>query len=217
MRGGMAFDLVNPADIKAAYLKLGERWRELNTLVNMAGATGAPQQHHFADFPDADWYHSLDVGTLAAMRCSREALPWLRRAPWARIIHISSIASQLTTPELVTYGMAKAALQALGKTMAMTLAPEGILVNTITPGAVVTEAFRQWMRDAGAEARGLNVDDLRHCQQWVQEDFGGKTNSWLGRCASPAEIATVIAFVGSKANTYMTGANINVDGDTDFQ
>ena len=213
---GLALDLFDPGQITEAYAQLGARWGELNLLINVAGTTDAPRRASFADCADDDWYRSFDMATLSAVRCSRAALPWLRRASWARIVNVSSIVSRLKTPELAPYATAKAALEALSKTMALTLAADGILVNTVTPGAVVTEALKDWMRAAGAARRGLDPDNLRDCQRWVTEDFGGKTNSALGRCASPDEIAAVIAFVGSQTNSFMTGANIVVDGGTDY-
>jgi NAD(P)-dependent dehydrogenase (short-subunit alcohol dehydrogenase family) len=85
---------------------------------------------------------------------ARAALPWLRQASWARIVNVSSIVSRLKMPELAPYGTAKAAIEALSKTMALTLAAEGILVNTVTPGAVVTEALKD-TQDAGREVQFL--------------------------------------------------------------
>jgi NAD(P)-dependent dehydrogenase (short-subunit alcohol dehydrogenase family) len=182
----------------------------------MAGATGAPKHQHFAEFPDEDWYHSFDVGTLAAMRCAREALPWLWKADWARIINVSSVSARINTAEMAPYGTSKSALLGLSKTMALTLAQDQILVNTITLGNFVTGAFKTWMRDWGAETLGLDPDNLMHCHQWIKEDFNGTSNSWLGRCADQSELAPVVVFVGSKANTLMTGADINVDGGTHY-
>lgn len=213
---GLRIDLTQPDTITEAYAKIGERWGELNTLVNMTGATGAPQHAHFADFPDETWYHSFDIGTMAAMRCTKAALPLLRKAEWARVVNITSLAARINTPEMATYGTAKSALQGLSKTMAMTLARDGILVNTVCPGCFVTGAFKQWMKDWGAEERGYSPENLVDCYKWIVEDFGGRTNGWIGRCAAPSELAPVVVFVGSKANTYMTGADINVDGGTDY-
>jgi 3-oxoacyl-[acyl-carrier protein] reductase len=213
---GLALDLLDPAQISDAYAQLGARWGALNVLVNMAGTSDTPRHASFADYADEEWYRNLDMATLSAVRCARAALPWLRRAEWARIVNVSSIVSRLKTPETAPYATAKAALEALSKTMALTLAADGILVNTVTPGAVVTEALKEWMRAAGAAERCLDPENLRDCQRWVTEDFGGKTSSALGRCASPDEVAAVIAFVGSKTNSFMTGANIVVDGGTDY-
>jgi 3-oxoacyl-[acyl-carrier protein] reductase len=213
---GLAIDLTKPATITEAYRVIGQRWGALNTLVNMTGATGAPKHTHFADFPEEEWYHSFDIGTLAAMRCTRAALPLLRAAEWGRVVNITSLAARINTPEMVTYGTSKSAMQGLSKTLALTLAPDKILVNSVCPGTFVTGAFRKWMRDWNAEARGFDPNNLVDCFKWIKEDFGGRANAWLGRCAEPSELAPVVVFVGSRANTFMTGADINVDGGTDY-
>jgi 3-oxoacyl-[acyl-carrier protein] reductase len=213
---GIRVDLEQTADIVNACAAVYERWKQLNVLVNVAGPTEVPEHSDFTQFSDAEWTRSIELGAFSAMRCVRYALPMMRDAVWARIVNLSSIASRLRRSELVAYGTAKSALEALSKTMALTLGPEGILVNTIAPGAVVTEAFKTWMRAAGAVERGLDPENLRDCQRWVDEDFGGKTSGALGRCSSGDEIARVIVFSASRANTFMTGALINVDGGTDF-
>lgn len=213
---GMKIDLRQPETIVEAYKKIDERWGELNTLVNMTGATGAPKHTHFADFSDDDWYLSFDIGTMAAMRCTRAAVPLLRKAEWGRVVNITSLAARINTAEMATYGTSKSALQGLTKTMAMTLAEDGILVNSVCPGTFVTGAFKQWMRDWGAEKRNLDPDNMVDCHTWIKEDFGGRTNGWIGRCANQSELAPVVVFVGSKMNSFMTGADINVDGGTDY-
>ncbi len=62
--------------------------------------------------------------------------------------------------------------------------------------------------------RGLDPDNLYDCMRGIAEDFGAPAH--LPRAGDPAEIGPVIAFVGSQRNSYMTGANVNVDGGSDF-
>ena len=62
--------------------------------------------------------------------------------------------------------------------------------------------------------RAVDPDDLYDVMRIIDEDFGHPAH--LGRAGDPSEIGPVIAFVGSRRNTYMTGANINVDGGSDF-
>ena len=76
-----------------------------------------------------------------------------------------------------------------------------------------SETFKVGMRMLPAE-RGLDPDDLYDAMRWIAEDFGHPAH--LPRAGDPAEIGPVIAFVGSRVNSYMTGANINVDGGSDF-
>ena len=214
---GIRVDLNDPATITAAFDEVGQRWGQLNTLVNMTGIADPPIHARVEDPTDAEWYHAFDIATMAAIRCVRAALPWMRKADWGRIINISALAARNNTPPMAMYGTAKAALQGVSKTLARDLAPEGILVNTVTPGAFVTEAFREWMTAWGAEEKGLSCDDLADCQTYIRMAYEGVAQAWLGRCGDQKEIAPVIAFLGSPANSYVVGADINVDGGTDYR
>jgi NAD(P)-dependent dehydrogenase (short-subunit alcohol dehydrogenase family) len=83
------------------------------------------------------------------------------------------------------------------------------LVNTISPGTFASPTLRKW-----ATAVGIDPDDLVAMMDGIAEHFGHPAH--LGRAGHPSEIGAVIAFVGSRRNTYMTGADINVDGGSDF-
>ena len=90
------------------------------------------------------------------------------------------------------------------------LAPDGILVNTVSPGTFASESFKA----ALAEMPGVDENDLQDIMRFIKEGFGHAV--FLDRAADPSEIGPVIAFVASARNTYMTGANLNVDGGSDF-
>lgn len=92
----------------------------------------------------------------------------------------------------------------------MTLAPEGILVNTVSPGSFVSESFKSSL----AQDPDVDEDDLYDVMRWIGRHM--QHHVFLERAAVPAEIGPVIAFAASARNTYMTGANINVDGGSDF-
>jgi NAD(P)-dependent dehydrogenase (short-subunit alcohol dehydrogenase family) len=208
---GHPIDLRQPPTIDAAFAALDRRWGELNTLVNAAGP-GASQAT-FDAIADEEWRAAYEIGALSAVRCTRAALPSLRRAQWARVVNISAHSTKRQGERLAAYTAAKAAMTSVSKNMSLVLAREGILVNTISPGSFASAALKAAMRRLPPE-RGLDPDDLYDCMRWIAEDFGHPAH--LGRAGDPAEIGPVIAFVGSRLNSYMTGANINVDGGSDF-
>ena len=205
-------DLTSASAIAGAFSTIAARWGELNALVNAAGpvdvGVGA-----FDDVDDDEWHATFDIGTISAVRCVRGALPLMRAASWARIVNISAHSTKRQSPAIVAYTAAKAALTSLSKNLSLSLASEGILVNTISPGSFASAGMRGYVA-ALPEERGADPDDLYDIMRVIAEDFGHPAH--LGRAADPAEIGPVIAFVGSKVNTYMTGANINVDGGSDF-
>ena len=204
-------DLARPETIDAAFAEIASRWGELNTLVNAAGP-GASQST-FDSIADDEWRAAFDLGALAAVRCTRAALPLLRKAAWARVVNVSAHSTKRQSAHLAAYTAAKAALTSISKNMSLALAKEEILVNTVSPGSFASAGFKAAMRKLPPE-RGLDPENLRDCMRWIAEDFGHPAQ--MPRAGDPAEIGPVIAFVGSRANSYMTGANINVDGGSDF-
>jgi 3-oxoacyl-[acyl-carrier protein] reductase len=208
---GIEVDLAAPASIDAAFAEIGGRWGEINTLVNAAGP-GASQAT-FEAIADDEWLAAFEIGALSAVRCTRAALPLLRKAAWARVVNVSAHSTKRQSERLAAYTAAKSAMTSISKNMSLVLAKEEILVNTVSPGSFASPTFKAAMRRLPAE-RGLDPDDLYHCMRWIAEDFGHPAH--LPRAGDPSEIGPVIAFVGSRANSYMTGANINVDGGSDF-
>jgi NAD(P)-dependent dehydrogenase (short-subunit alcohol dehydrogenase family) len=208
---GHAIDLQHAVTIDAAFAAIESRWGELNTLVNAAGP-GASQAT-FEAISDNEWFAAYELGALSAVRCTRAALPLLRRAQWARVVNVSAHSTKRQGKTLAAYTAAKAAMTSVSKNMSLVLAKEEILVNTVSPGSFASASFKAAMRRLPPE-RGLDPDDLYDCMRWVAEDFGHPAH--LPRAGDPAEIGPVIAFVGSRLNSYMTGANINVDGGSDF-
>ena len=113
----------------------------------------------------------------------------------------------------LAYTAAKAALSSLSKNLSVSLAPEGILVNTVSPGSFLSAGLRGYLEALPPE-RGVDPGDPRDAMRVIAEDFGHPAQ--LGRAGEVGEIGPVIAFVGSRVNSYMTGADINVDGGSDF-
>jgi NAD(P)-dependent dehydrogenase (short-subunit alcohol dehydrogenase family) len=209
---GIPTDLTSRESVELAFAAVGERWGVLNVLVNAAGPVdvgiGA-----FEGIDDDEWQATFDIGTLSAARCVRAAFPLLRSAPWARIVNISAHSTKRQSPGLVAYTAAKAALTSLSKNLSASLAPDGILVNTVSPGSFLSEGMKSYLRSLPPE-RGVDPDSLVDAMRVISEDFGHPAH--LGRAGDPAEIGPLIAFLCSRANSYMTGANLNIDGGSDF-
>ena len=147
------------------------------------------------------------------MRCVAPRCPCCARAEWARIVNLSAHSTKHQTALLPAYTAAKAALTSLSKNLSLSLAEEGILVNTVSPGTFLTPSIQSYLRmqDPG---RGIDPESLEDTMRVVAEDFGH--NCHLKRAGDAAEIGAVICFVGSRVNSYMTGVDINVDGGSDF-
>lgn len=209
---GIPTDLTVRADVDAAFARLGERWGELNVLVNAAGPVDVGVRA-FEALDDDEWMATFDIGAMSAVRCVRAALPLLRAAQWARIVNVSAHSTKRQSPNLVAYTASKSAMTSISKNLSLSLAPDGILVNTVSPGSFLSAGLKGYLESLPPE-RGVDPDSLEDAMRVIKEDFDHPAH--LPRAGDPREIGPVIAFVGSRINSYMTGANINVDGGSDF-
>ena len=209
---GVVTDLTVRTDVDAAFSTIGARWGEVNVLVNAAGPVDVGIDA-FEDLDDDEWMATFDIGALSAVRCVRAALPLLRAAAWARIVNVSAHSTKRQSETLVAYTAAKAAMTSISKNLSLSLAPDGILVNTVSPGSFLSAGMVGYLASLPPE-RGVDPASLEDAMRVIDEDFGHPAH--LPRAGDPKEIGPVIAFVGSRVNSYMTGANVNVDGGSDF-
>jgi NAD(P)-dependent dehydrogenase (short-subunit alcohol dehydrogenase family) len=203
---GFAADIGKRDQVEAAFAAIGARWGHINTLVNAAGAvmTGP-----FDKLSDEDWFDTFNIDTMGMVRCVRAALPLMRKAEWGRIVNLSAHSIKRQSPQLVAYTASKSAVASVTKNLSLSLAPEGILVNTVLPGSFASPALKRW-----AESVGIDPNDLTAIMGGIKKHFEHPAH--LPRAGDPSEMGPVICFVGSRRNSYMTGAFINVDGGSDF-
>lgn len=208
---GISADLLDRAAVDAAFAQIGERWGHLNALINAAG----PSLGHtrFEDVDDEGWMRAFDTLTISYIRCIRAALPLLRKAEWARIVNVSAHSTKRQSPRIAPYTAAKAAVTSVSKNLSKSLASEGILVNTVSPGTFMSEQVVDGLRDRLAE-RGLDSSNPFDVMRYIDEVH--RCPAHLGRAGQPSEIGPVITFLASRRNSYMTGADVNVDGGSDF-
>ncbi len=148
-----------------------------------------------ADLETERWRRVLGVNLDGSFFVARAATSRLRRHCGGSIVFTSSTAGLYACPELPDYGVTKAGVISLARSMALELAPLGIRVNTVCPGSVRT-SFNKHLSHANPEAR--------------REEAARKTP--LGRIAEPEDIAGVIAFLASEDARHVTAACLVVDG-----
>lgn len=204
---GLVADTGDAQAVQRVFDELSERWGgELNALVNAVGPGGLGM---FEDLTDDQWREAFDDGVLGMVHCVRSALPLLRKAQWARIVNFSAHSTQRQTVILPAYTAAKAALTSISKNLSLLLAKDEIMVNVVSPGSIASEALVGW-----AQSVGVDGNDPYALMSAIDKHFGHPAH--LPRAGLPDEIGPVVAFLASKRNSYMTGANINVDGGSDF-
>lgn len=203
---GFVADVTDTDEVDVIFAELTERWGHLNVLVN---AVGPSVQGTFDQLTDDQWRTAIDDGAMSMVHTVRSALPLLRAAEWARIVNFSASSTQRQGITLPAYTAAKAMVTSVSKNLSLLLAKDEILVNVISPGSVASEGLVGWARTVGVDG-----DDPYALMGAISEHFGHPAH--LPRAGLPSEIGPVVAFLASRRNSYMTGANINVDGGSDF-
>jgi NAD(P)-dependent dehydrogenase (short-subunit alcohol dehydrogenase family) len=204
---GLVADTGDAEAVQRVFDEIGERWNgELNALIN---AVGPGTQGTFEDLTDDQWREAFDDGVMGMVHCVRSPLPLLRKAQWARIVNFSAHSTQRQTVILPAYTAAKAALTSISKNLSLLLAPDEIMVNVVSPGSIASEALVGWAGSVGVDGR-----DPYALMAAIDKHFGHPAH--MPRAGLPEEIGPVVAFLASRRNSYMTGANINVDGGSDF-
>ena len=206
-RGSTAADIGDDDAVGAVFGELAQRWDgELNALVVTVGPGAAGT---FEDLTDDQWRESVEDGVLGMVRCVRAALPLLRKAQWARIVTFSAHSTQRQSIMLPAYTAAKSMLTSVSKNLSLLLAKDEILVNVVSPGSIASESLIGW-----AKSVGVDGNDPYALMEAIAKHFGHPAH--LPRAGLPDEIGPVAAFLASRRNSYMTGANVNVDGGSDF-
>src|SRR6202048_4577970 len=204
---GLIADVPDAERVETLFTEVGQRWNgELNVLVNAVGPSAVGS---FEDLTDEQWLEAVDDGVMGMVRCVRAALPLLRKAPWARIVNFSAPSTQRQGGTLPAYTAAKAMVNSVSKNLSLLLAKDEILVNVVSPGSFASEALVGW-----ASSVGVDGSDPYALMDAIAKPFGHPAH--LPRAGLPDEIGPVVAFLASRRNSYMTGANVNVDGGSDF-
>ncbi|MEY9964326.1 NAD(P)-dependent dehydrogenase (short-subunit alcohol dehydrogenase family) [Streptacidiphilus sp. MAP12-16] len=176
----------------------------LDVLVNNVGAV-RPRVDGFLAVTDDDWAATLAVNFLAAVRTTRAALPRLLERGAGSIVTVSSVNAFLPDPLVIDYSAAKAALSNFCKSLSKQVGPQGVRVNTVSPGPVTTGL---WLADDGvaatvALATGASAGD-------VAEQAAGQAAT--GRFTHPEEVADLVLFLASDRAANITGADFRIDG-----
>jgi NAD(P)-dependent dehydrogenase (short-subunit alcohol dehydrogenase family) len=145
---------------------------------------------------------------MSYVRCIRAALPHLRTSDRAAIVNVASTAGKRPSASMPEYSVAKAAELSLSRLFADRHAGSGVLVNAVCPGPVESEL---WMDPGGLLDQSKEMSGAASREEAL-EAAGSKRP--IGRLATAAEIAAVIAFLCSEHASYVAGAAWSVDGGT---
>lgn len=190
---GIGCDVASePATLEAAATVLAQLGRP-TVLVNTAAYLD--RSGTVLEIELDEWERTHRVNLTGAYLMSRAVLPAMIEAGGGSIIHVSSMYGWVGASRRASYTSTKGALVQLARSMAVDFASQGVRVNTLSPGAVETERVSRHYDVMSEEARA----------QWVSKYL-------LRRFAHPDEIASAALFLASAASSFMTGADLRVDG-----
>lgn len=192
---GMAADMSKAADIERFIGAAVKHFGRLDILVNNAGTS---RRGAFLELDDAAWSADLELKVFGAIRCTRLAVPHMRKHGGGRIINITNIGAKQPGAESMPTSISRAAGLALTKALSKEYAADNILVNTVCIGKI----------KSGQHERRLARSSLN------AEEFYAKMGEDipLKRVGETDEAASVIVFLASAAASYVTGTSINIDG-----
>ena len=187
-------DITRETQVQAAVQRATEHFGQIDILVNNAGKNF---YYDATTMSEADWDQAMDVDVKGAWLCCKHVLPSMKAAKAGSIINIASVHARITAPKHFPYAAAKSALVGLTRNLALDYAPYNIRVNAICPGWVRTALVQGWFNQQpdpqATEDRVLSFQPLR-------------------RIGTPEEIANFVAFVASDEASFITGAELVIDG-----
>jgi NAD(P)-dependent dehydrogenase (short-subunit alcohol dehydrogenase family) len=193
---GSAFSAaVDVSDRAAVDATLDKVRAELGPIEIMVTSAGIDRFEKFTEITVESWERMLAVNLTGTFHCVQAAVPDMLNAGWGRIVTISSSSAQSGAARMAHYVASKGGVIGLTKALALELAPQGITVNTIPPGFILTPMARR------AEERG----DLPSI-----DAVAARTP--VRRAGTADDIAAACAFLCSDDAGYITGQQINVNG-----
>ena len=175
----------------------------LDILINNAGIV---RVHRPEAVTEAEWDTIMNINCKAVFFACVAARPHLVAAGGGRIVNLASIAGKLATPWWAPYGVSKAGVIALTRSLAVAFAPDRIHVNCVCPAPVDTPMWRQIDYEEGPQL-GFAPGSFTKMRL---------ASTPLGRLAQPGDVAGVVAFLCSPDAAYMTGQAVNVSGGMVF-
>jgi 3-oxoacyl-[acyl-carrier protein] reductase len=189
-------DMADPTAVRAMVEDAADRLGGLDVLVNNAGIFGGVDRPHpvfgidFAQW-QLTWRQTFDVNLFGAANAAWAAAQHMRYRG-GRIINVSSRGAFRGEPEQPAYGASKAALNAMGQSLAVALAPYGIAVASVAPGFVATDMTNEHLKAERGDAI--------------------RAQSPFHRVAEPAEIASAVHWLASPEAEWASGTIIDMNG-----
>ena len=187
----IAADLSSTDDCRRVVLEALERWGNVDVLVNCAAIL---QRVDLFELDEDTFARVINTNLRSVFWLCRGFLPGMQERGWGRIVNVTSVGIHTGgySVSSAVYESTKAGIHNFTKTLARSFACEGVLVNSVAPGMMMTRMILEQTPADVVEAVARDIP--------------------LGRGAEPREVAEVVAFLASQRNTYVSGASYDVNG-----
>jgi 3-oxoacyl-[acyl-carrier protein] reductase len=194
-----AGDLDKPDVVRDLVAATVERFGRLDVMVNNSGGPPLARAHNATE---EQWATAVQRSLFFFARMSREAIPHLKKGGGGRIINILASTVYQPIPNLALSGATRMGVVAFAKSLADEVGRDGILVNNVCPGSILSERMLSNVTSRAKEL-GISVDEALAQRA---------TETAVGRIGEPKELAYLVAFLASGKASYITGTTILVDG-----
>jgi len=195
----MQVDVTNSAQVKKMIDHTYNKYGRIDVLVVNAGVVRVGPVE---DFPDEDYDLLIDVNLKGTYYSCKHAIPYLKKQGFGSVITLASVAAHIGQVNHANYCSTKAGILGFTRALALDLAPYGVRVNSVSPGATDTPML---VGDVTKQAKERGVD-----YEVVKKEF--EEEGVLKRWATPEEVATGILFLASHESSYITGSDLRIDG-----
>lgn len=195
---GVSADVLILDDINGVIRTVIDAWGAIHILVNNVGGGGRWGSPIIEETQEQVWLEVYSKNFLAAVRFTKQAIPFMRKQKWGRVVTITSVYGR-EGGSRPWFNTAKAAQTALMKNLALNcdLVRDGITFNSVAPGCIM-------IPDTGWDDERRK--DTVKFKKMVDEKFP------LGRLGTPEEVASVVVFACSEQASLLNGASVPVDG-----
>ena len=195
----MRVDVRKPSEVKAMIERAIKLHGKIDVLIVNAGVVRVGPVE---TFPDEDYDLLIDVNLKGTHYTCKYAVPYFKKQKYGSIITLASVAAHIGQTAHANYCSTKAGVLGYTRALALDLAPFNVRVNSVSPGATDTPMLQS---DVAKQARDRGLT-----YEIVKKEF--EEEGVMGRWAKPEEIATGILFLATEESSYITGADIRLDG-----
>jgi len=192
---GVAADMSKPADIERFMKAVVDKFGRIDILVNNAGTS---KRGAFLELTDEEWSADLELKVFGAIRCTRLAVPHMKKNGGGRIVNIAISSAKQPGAQSYPTSVSRAAGLAITKALSKEFAADNILVNAVCIGKIKSGQHERRYKREGQSAEAYYAT--------ASKDIPMK------RVGEAEEVANVITFLVSGAASYVTGSSVNLDG-----